>query len=93
MQRTRERQTEHTLQVALTRSRAQQIIPADDVSDAIGRIVDNDRKVIGPGAIGTVHDKIANFAGNILLDPASGAVCEHLQPGSDPHTPGQGYSP
>jgi hypothetical protein len=93
MQRTRERQTEHTLQVALTRSRAQQIIPADDVSDAIGRIVDNDRKVIGPGAIGTVHDKIANFAGNILLDPASGAVCEHLQPGYDPHTPGQGYSP
>jgi len=88
MQRTWERQTEQTLQVALTRSRAQQIIPADDVSNAIGSIVNNDRKVIGPGAIGTTHDKIANFAGNILFNPASGTVSEHLRPGCDPHTPG-----
>jgi cobalamin biosynthesis protein CbiG len=88
MQRTWERQTEQTLQVALTRSRAQQIIHADDVSNAIGSIVNNDRKVIGPGAIGTTHDKIANFAGNILFNPASGTVSEHLRPGCDPHTPG-----
>lgn len=93
MQRAREPQTEQTLQVALTCGRAEQIIPADDVRDAIGSIVDNDRKVVGPGAIGTAHDKIANFPGDILLDPASGAVSEYLQPGVDPDTPGQGQPP
>ncbi len=82
----RRAKSERALQGDLARRRGQQVGAAHDVADALRRVVDHHRELIGEHAVGALDDEIADVALEALLLSALQAVVKadrlrvHAQP-------------
>ena len=70
------RQAERPLERDLPRRRRQEVASADDLRDALRRVVDDDGELVGERAVGAPHDEVAHRAGDLLLDPPPDPVLE-----------------
>ena len=70
----RRRQAELALQQDLPRRVAGQVFAADDVADALRRIVDDDRQLVGEDAVGAAQHEVADAGGDFLALPAEPTV-------------------
>ena len=62
----RRRQSEQLLQRDLPGRRREQVIAAHDVADAIRRVVDDHRQLVGVQAVGAAHDDVADVCRELL---------------------------
>ena len=76
----RPRVAEQALQQDLPRRGGEQVRAAHHVGDALLEVIHDDGELVGEEAVGAPHDKIADLAGEVLLDPALKGVieCGHL---------------
>ncbi len=81
----RHRAAEQALQQDLPRRRGEQIRAAHHVGDALLEVIHHDGELVGEQAVGAPHDEIADFAGEVLLDPALEGVVECDHPIVHPH--------
>ena len=86
MQPARRGYAERTGQHHLPGGRAGEVGTAHDVGDALGRIVDHHRELVGPQPVGALQHKIADLGGDVLLEAAAQPVIDpdrarrHAQP-------------
>ncbi len=67
---------ERALQGDLPRRVVEQVGAAHDVADALRGVVDHDRQLIGPQAVGAPHDEVADVDLEALLEAAGDAIVE-----------------
>jgi hypothetical protein len=79
MHRARERETEQTLKLTLSRGGAQKIGTPDNICDAIGCVINHDCEVVGPCTISPPQDEIADLLGDILHDSPGSPIFKLLR--------------
>lgn len=87
------RQSEALLQPDLARRGLEQVDAADDLGDALCRIVDDDSQLIGKLPVGAQEYEVANGALEVLPDVALHAIIKGDLAVGDAHSPGAGCSP
>ena len=79
METRRFRQTERAAKVALARGARQKVFPSVNLGHALGRVIDDDGKLIGRKVIASGHDEVADFFLHIEARAAAEAVLDfHL---------------
>jgi hypothetical protein len=78
MHRARERETKQTLKLALSCGGAQEVATANNIRDPIGCVINDDREVVGPGAVCSAEDEVTDLPGDILRDSPGSPIVETL---------------
>jgi len=79
MHRTREREAEQTLKLALPCGGAQQVVSPNNIRDPIGCVINDDREVVGPGTICSPQDEVTDLLGDILRHSPRSPVVKTLR--------------
>jgi len=79
MHRPRERKTEQTLKLTLSRGGAQKIVTPDNIGDPISGVINHDCEVVGPCTISPPQDEIADLLGDILHDSPGSPIFKLLR--------------
>jgi hypothetical protein len=79
MHRARERKTEQTLKLTLSRGGAQKIVTPDNICHLISGVINHDREVVSPCPISAPQDEIADLLGDILRDSPGSPIFKLLR--------------